>query len=289
MISLDDFSVTPLAPEGGEVGLALGGEPLTIFHRNDVSVPVESILVDDALTGDPMIASTVPTGAFGHGEAISHTRSKMVTLSDDGVDMVSFDGPELTFDQTVPWDNAGLTGGRGYFCRLNPDQTHLISYIANRAEGQPWAEWPNDFYSVDLRTGDAIRVPLAPGYVYRFAMGPERGLFFHLNPDGDHALIVDVDPSSEGFGQTIATIPLPALASTAPIDGAPWDGESRVTAMTLDGALGFITQGGEGIIHVIDMVTAGLMGQITAPSLLALGGYLVAIQPDAPMIDTIGR
>ncbi len=289
LISLDDFSITALAPEAGEVGLALGSEPLTIFHRNDVTSQFETILIEDALAGDPRLSSTVPTGAFGHGEAISHTLAKIVTLSDDGVDIVSFSGADLTFEQTVPWDTDGLAGARGYFCRLNADQTRLISYIANRAEGQPWAEWPNDFYSIDLETGEVLRAPLAPGYVYRFAMGPERGLFFHLNPAGDHALIVDVDPASDGFGQTVATIPLPALANAAPADGEPWDGEARVTAMTPDGTTGFITQGGEGVIHVIDMASGQLTGQISTPSSLTAGGYLIAIQPDAGLIDTIGR
>ncbi|MFT4040665.1 MAG: hypothetical protein QM692_20970 [Thermomicrobiales bacterium] len=290
LVDLADWSTQALDVEAGEAGVMLGGDPLTIFHRNDALLRVETYPATAFVDGAATPTATVATGAFGHGEAIDHARSHLYMATDDGVDVVAFSPETLTYETTWPWEADGREGGRAYFARLSPAGSHLITYVANRtAPEAEWGDYENDLYLVDLETGEVTRRELAPGLVYRFALAGNAALFHAIHPDGDTALIVDADPASATFGQTLHTVPLPPLAD-GPVAGAsPWEAESRATAISPDGATGFVSQGGEGRIHVIDIATGEITGEITTPTDLSGGGYLIAVQPGAPLADTIAR
>lgn len=291
LVDLSSYTSRPVAVEAGEAGVMIGGDPVTLYHRNDALLQVEAYPVDAVQRGSTTPTAVVPTGAFGHGEAIDHGRGRLYLATDDGLDVIAL-GPdgELSFEATIPWDASGRTGGRGYFLRLAPDNRHLISYMADRGtEETPWGEWRNDAYLADLETNEATRVELGAGLVYRFALSDPYALFFSMHPDGDNAHLLDVDPASPTFGTVVAVIPLDPLANGPTAGESPWESESRIAAITPDGATGFVSRGGEGQITVIDTAERTVSGTIEVPTPLTGGGYMTVVTPDMPFADTIGR
>ncbi|MBA2520313.1 MAG: hypothetical protein H0V24_11660, partial [Chloroflexia bacterium] len=150
-------------------------------------------------------------------------------------------------------------------------------------------DWTNDLYIADLDTEDVTRTELAPGYVFRFALSPTTAIFCNLHPDGDQGHVVDTDPASDTFGQVTTTVPLAPLGDPPVAGAAPWEHESRATAVTPDGALGFISHGGDGLISVIDTEAGEVVAQIEAPTDLTGGGAMIALQDGTPATDTIAR
>ncbi len=290
LVDLADFTTQSFDIEAGEVGLMLGSDPLTLFHRNDVSMQIEALPVADLQGGGLEPVSAVATGAFGHGEGIVHSLNRIYAATDDGVDVVDFSGSELTYHGTLPWDDGEQSGGRGYFMRVGANHESVVSYIANRGtEETPWGEWTNDVYVINTSTGEVVRTPLAPGLVYRFGLADNVALFFNMHPDGDFAHIVDVDPESPGFGSVIQSVPLEPMTKAVGADESPWEGESRVAAISPDGATGYVTAGGDGYIAVIDIASGTVTGTIDTPTALSGGGYILAVSPGTEIWDTVGR
>jgi hypothetical protein len=301
-VDLDSYTSRSFAVEAGEAGVmlggetppssggGLGGESLTIFHRNDALMQVESYPVEAIARGSTTPTGIVDTGAFGHGEAIDHERGRLYLATDDGFDVVDVVPEGLAYHATLPWDASRRSGGRAYFARITPDGNHLISYIANREAAETdWETWENDVYLIDLGTEEARRVELAPGLVYRFGLSELYALFFNIHPDGDNALLVDADSASPTFGEVVATIPLAPLSDGPRADESPWEAESRIAAITPDGATGFVSHGGDGVISVIDTAARQVTGQIDVPTPLSGGGYMIVLQDNMPLTDTIAR
>lgn len=290
LVDLTAYTATSLPVEAGEAGVMIGDDPLTVYHRNDAALQVEAYPVNAFLAGDTTPSSAVPTGAFGHGEAIDHARGRLYLATDDGVDVVGVSADGLQYETTWPWAASGREGGRAYFARLTPDGSHFITYIANRAgEETAWGEWSNDLYLVDLETDAVTRSELAPGVVFRFALADNLALFFALTPAGDQAILVDADPASATFGQTLTTIPLAPLSNGPQAGQSPWEAESRIAALTPDGATGFVSHGGDGVISVIDTQAGVVSQQLAVPTSLAGGGYMIAVDDDMPFVDTVAR
>jgi hypothetical protein len=289
LVDLRSYTIRPIDVEAGEAGVMIGSDPLTLFHRNDVLSQVESYPIDAIVTGSTTPTGVVPTGAFGHGEAISHSLGKLVMATDDGLDIVAIDGDRLAYETTLPWEASGREGGRAYFMRLTADGSTAVSYIADRGETDPWGEWKNDLYLADLVTHEVTRVELGNGIVYRFGLANDSAIFFTQHPDGDRALIVDLKPGSATYGEIVSTIPLPALSAAPGPDDDPWTSESRIATISPDGSLGYISAGGDGQILVIDIATGEIVDTIATPSSLHRGGYILATQPGASFADTIGR
>jgi YVTN family beta-propeller protein len=59
-------------------------------------------------------------------------------------------------------------------------------------------------------------------------------------------------------------------------------------AVTPDGRYAFATHGGDGKISVIDTATLSVT-QVVVPTALSGGGYIIAVQPDARVVDLIAR
>lgn len=290
VVDLGSYTSRSFRVEAGEAGVMLGGDPLTVFHRNDALSQVESYPAAAITRGSTTPTGVVDTGAFGHGEAIDQERKRLYLATDDGFDVVDIVPEGLAYRSTYAWDVSDRAGGRAYFARLTPDGEHLVSYIADReAEETAWGEWTNDVYLIDLDAEEASRVELAPGLVYRFALSDQYGLFFNMHPDGDNALLLDTDATSATFGEIVATIPLPPLSQGPAPDASPWEAESRIMAITPDGATGFVSHGGDGLISVIDTEAKAVSGQIEAPTPLSGGGAMIAIQGAMPLTDTVAR
>lgn len=290
LVDLSSFTSRTITVTAGEAGVMLGGDPLALFHRNDVLQQVESYPLDLLQTGSTTPTGIVDTGAFGHGEAIDHERGRIYVATDDGLDVVDIVEDGLAYHATLPWDASGRTGGRAYFVRVGADGDHLYSYMADRAaEESAWDTWSNDAYIADLETETIARVELGPGLVYRFALSDTIGLFFNIHPDGDNAILLDTDPTSPTFATVIARIPLDPLTGAAAVGESPWEAESRIAAITPDGSLGFISHGGDGVISVIDTASQSISATIAVPTSLSGGGYMIAIGPEMSFADTVAR
>jgi hypothetical protein len=173
---------------------------------------------------------------------------------------------------------------------LANDGKRIYSYLRIfGSDTTPWEGWENDAYIGNLETGEATRIPLGPGLVYRQALSDPFALYFTQHPDGDAAHLLDTNPKSPTFHQLVAHIPLDSL-SNPPLPGDdPFAAESRRVAITPDGRWGFISHGGDGVISVIDTQSKQVVRKLEVPTPLTAGGYLVAVQPEMKLGDTIGR
>lgn len=63
----------------------------------------------------------------------------------------------------------------------------------------------------------------------------------------------------------------------------------RAVTVTPDGSLGFVTQGGDGIVTVLEPRSSELTGSIETPSGLDGGGYLAVFGNPESSTDTIAR
>jgi len=88
VVDLDSYTSRSLKVEAGEAGVMIGGDPLTLFHRNDALMQVESYPVEAIGRGSSTPTGVVETGAAGHGEAISHDLNRLYLATDDGLDVV---------------------------------------------------------------------------------------------------------------------------------------------------------------------------------------------------------
>lgn len=291
LIDLGTWQTTSLPVATGEPGVILTDSLL--LHRNDAPAQLEAWPLDGIAMGSGTMSGSVPIGAGGHGEAYAPARGEAYVATDDGIDVLDVTTPEPTFRRTFGWDVGDRTGGRAYYLRIATEGDSLVTYVTDRsAEG--WGDWTTDAYIADLTSGDTRRVPLGTGLVYRAGIGAGRALFFTQvpveDPMGDQAHVLDLATGSPTYGQVIASIPLDPLSGQGTAEVSIWEaGEGRIAAVSPDGALGFVTNGGDGTVAVIDMATAAITSRISVPSPLSGGGYLVALQPDMPLIDNIGK
>lgn len=285
LVNLETWETAPVAlPEAGEVGLMMSHDLL--FHRNDVSNEVEAYWLSDLVEGVVEPVSTVPIGPFGHGESISMDGATLYTATDEGIEAIAWDGEELTFLTAYPWATAEREGGRGYFQRLSFDGTQVVSYTADRTGPETeWETWGNDAVLIDTRSGDVSRFELGPGYVYRFGLADDLALFARIGGDGDEALVVDL-----ALGEVVTRIPLD------PMTGGPESGASiyetnqyRAVAVHPDGSTGYVTQGGDGIVAVLDLAAGTVVDTIAAETSLDGGGYLAVFGTPETATDLIAR
>lgn len=130
---------------------------------------------------------------------------------------------------------------------------------------------------------------LADGILSRPALSRAYAAFALLSGDGDALLLVDADPASPTFGETVHDVALDPLAA-GPVAGvSPAGTERRAAAITQEGDLAFVTGGGEGRIDVVTARRAAVTASITTPTPLTGGGYLVTVEPGAPLVDVVAR
>jgi Zn/Cd-binding protein ZinT len=292
MIDLATLQATAQPIQTGEPGVLIGDGVL--LHRDGGEIGrLQAFALENFGTHDPEGIAYVDIGAYGHGEAIVNVHAYIAT--DDGIDIVHIDGDQLDHESVLPWNVSGREGGRGYYMRADA-HGNLWSYlriVANPeddAAWENWQDWQNDGYLIDTRAQEALRFELGPGLVYRMALSSKYALYSRLHPDGDEAILVDADPASATFAQIVARISLPATTA-APVAGvAPWEAAGqRITGITPDGTWGFVSGGGDGIVHVIDTQTQAIIDRIETPTALNRGGYLLVVQPGQPVVDTVGR
>jgi len=297
IVDLDEGTVTQLDVDTGapdaELGVVVGGEPATVvLHLSDraESYPLDRLVgaARDALTrGAVKPTSTIPVGPGGHGNSIS--AGKWAGSTERGMELATLEGSALVDPKVVPWDVDGRTGGQNYRQRLTADGTVLFGPVLAAPEPEKWAEGEVDLHWVTLADGAAKRTPLGKGLVGRGGVSATLAAYANIGGEGDVLHLVDIAPASPAFGQVVASVPLDKLKD-GPVSGEPAKGkEGRYAGITPDGRFAFATHGGEGKISVVDVEKRAVAQTISTPTPLKGGGYLVAVQPGAPVEDKAGR
>jgi DNA-binding beta-propeller fold protein YncE len=282
-----------------ELNLALGGDPDPIVFLH-LAERVDAYRVADLMRPETKInaildgtvkpSSTLALGKGGHSNSFSPPLSKWTGSTLRGFEIATLQaGGTLAGHKTLSWEADEGSGGRNARQRLTYDGRHAFGPLNASVPPAQWAEAQVDLHWVDLAAETARRVPLARGAVGRGGVSRSLAVYASIHPDGDHANLVDADPASPTFRQVAARVPLPKLAG-GPVVGQPTAGrEGRYSAITPDGRLAFVTQGGEGKIHVIDTGRKTVVRTIETPTPLKGGGYIVAIQPAVPSADLSAR
>lgn len=289
LVDLESWEVTALElPDAAEVGLMMTHDHF--FHRNSNLNRLEAYGVSDLLAGNVDLLSYVDIGTFGHGEAINEETGELFMLTDDGVDIAYWEGEELTYGKTLAWPDAD-TPARGYFCRLINDGRHLLTYTSDRSAPETeWNTWKNRVVIYDIASGEATTTDLPDGYTFRYSLSDEIAIFTVISADGDQVISIDIDPEHETFGGVLATTPLVSMSGGAGVGDAFYEvGAYRSAAILPDASAAFISQGGDGIVEVIDPVQGESISKIEHAGPLTGGGTLAVFGTAVPFTDTIGR
>lgn len=280
-----------------ELNLALGGsEPSVFLH---LAERVDTFRIADLMKPETKInaildgtlkpASTMALGKGGHSNSFSPAFNIWAgsTLRGFEMAMVGADG-SLMDHKVLPWEAGERGGGRNARQRLTWDGRHVFGPLAATVAPAQWASAEVDLHWVDMAKQSVTRLPLAKGAVGRGGVSQRFAVYASIHPEGDHANLVDVDPASATFRQ-VTRVPLPKLAS-GPVAGQPTAGrESRHSAITPDGRFAFVTQGGEGKVHVIDTANKAIIHAIDTPTPVRGGGFVVAVQPALASADFSAR
>ncbi|AOO85055.1 hypothetical protein BHK69_30575 (plasmid) [Bosea vaviloviae] len=281
-----------------ELNFALGGdpEPVVILH---LAEKAESYRVADLMAAGAKIngildgtikpASTLPLGKGGHSDSFSAASKRWTGSTLRGFEIATLKDAALTEHKTLSWEADERGGGRNARQRLTADGGHVFGPLAASVPPAQWAEAEVDLHWVDLAKQTARRMPLAKGAVGRGGVSEKLAVYASIHSDGDHANLVDVDPASASFRQVVGRVTLPKLVN-GPVPGKPTAGaEGRHSAITPDGRLAFVTQGGEGKVAVIDTATKAVVRTIETPTPLKGGAYVVGVQMGAVSADLSAR
>jgi len=186
-----------------------------------------------------------------------------------------------------PW------GGRAYYARLSHDGNFLYTYLRDSGPDFDWAwkDWVSDAFIVDVKAETAKRLEIGKGLVYRLADSAKFAIFVQYHPDGDFAHFLDTDAKSATFQTFVGKVPLETMTK-APTgaDADPWSSEAfRLAGMVPSGRWAFVTHGGDGKVSMIDTRTMKVEKQLTLPTPLNYGGYLLGVEAGATLNDTVGR
>lgn len=276
-------------------GVAIGGTPPVVYHRfineDFTAGRLEAFPLANLLAGDFTPTGQVSLETPPHGEVISHKLKRFCSAIVEGFACTDIVGDSLLPGGLLPYDTAERSGGQAFFARLADDQRFLYSYLRDSTTGDTWPEAQNDAYIADLQSNQVTRLPLGPGWLFRFALSKRFALYNIVHPDGNAAHLLDTNPRSAAFLQVVATIPLdpPSIPLDPNIPAFQQGHAARRTAITPDGRWGFVSHGGEGVISVIDTAAEQVTRKLEIPTSLEGGGYLVAVQPRMKLGDTIGR
>lgn len=290
------FRVDTGSPDA-ELNLAVGGgaEPAVFLH---LAERVDSYRIADLMRAETKInalldgsvkpVSSLPLARGGHSNSFSAATSHWTGSTLRGFEIARASGAALGEARTLPWAVEERAGGRNARQRLTADGRHVFGPISAPLPPPRWAEAEVDLHWVDLASGHVARTPLARGQVGRGGVSARFAAYASVHPDGDHLHLVDLDPASPGFRQA-ARVALPKLAA-GPVAGEPAAGrEGRHSAITPDGRLAFVSQGGEGRVHVVDAAARAVARVIETPTPLRGGGYLLAVQPGMAGVDRSAR
>lgn len=292
LVDLATYEAKTVQLPTGEPGVALGGSPLHLYHRNNDPAQVESYLMSDLWNGTISSVDTASIGASPHGEVIAHSRNKFAVATDTGIDIVELTGTgSFGTVSTVSYDVSGRSGGRAFYARLSGDGRYLYSYLRDSGPmGSTWKDWISDAYILDLESNSAVRMEVGGGLVYRLGACERFAVYTQYHPDGDYAHVLDADSSSPTFQTMVAKIPLTTMTATPGPDDSIWGSDAfRITDVSPACDYAYVTHGGDGKVSIIDLDSKSVVSELTVPTSLAGGGYVVGVSANTSLVDTIGR
>ena len=282
-----------------ELNLALGGgqSPVLLLHVGD---RVDSFRIADLmqpetkinaiLDGSAKPAGSLALGKGGHSNSYAPGLSLWAGSTLRGFELAKVDADgSLHSHKLLPWEAGERGGGRNARQRLTWDGRHVFGPLNATVPPAQWADAEVDLHWADLEKQTVTRVPLARGNVGRGGVSKRLAIYASIHPGGDYANLVDIDPASPGFRQVTARIALPKLAN-GPQQGQPAAGrDNRHSAITPDGRFAFVTQGGEGKVHVIDTAAKAIVRAIETPAQLKGSGFVFVVQQGDVSMDFSAR
>lgn len=295
IVDLQTFDNTALEfemAEQEEIHGWLLGDPLHLHVA--IGGQIDSYLLSDLIAGtmEPLASVPVELGSHGGATDARNERILYTTGPGAGFEVLDVSGGAATYETQIPWDVDGLAGGRNARPRMLRDGVHIFGVMTPALDDPSlWAETmvSNHITNVDDLT--AVRLPIDVGTLgYRWGLSAEHALWAGYNAEGARAYLLDANPESATFGTAISTIEItmPSNAATPGQDYA--DTEFYImTAITPDGAWGFVTISGDGLIQAIDLHAGSVVADIAVPSPLAGGGYTTVVQAGITPVDLWAR
>ncbi|MCA9859127.1 MAG: hypothetical protein KC438_05360 [Thermomicrobiales bacterium] len=290
LVDLEAFTNTELSFEmleeeelhgwvsGDYVYVSLGGQ-------------IDSYLLSDLLAGNAEPASQVPVELGSHGAVADPAHQQFLLVSNTGFEVVDIANGPAEYKGNIPWDVDGFTGGRNSRPRLHPDGEHIFGRLnPNPATPEEWADVEVSSHIADIHDLGATRTAVSMGNMgFRFGISDPYVLYAGHDGVTGAAYLVDADAGSDTYGQVVGTVPLELPTNAAQPGVDPAGTESYLTALTPDGALGFVVHGGDGTISVIDTATQEVVSTIEVPSPMTGAGYATVVDASAPLVDLFGR
>jgi hypothetical protein len=274
-----------------EVHPYLAGSPLTLYVT--AGEEIRAFNVADVMAGAAQPVGSTPISPYPHGPVLSHALNRLYVTTSEGINVLDVDGNQLHQPRVIRWEAGGVRVTQNFRPRLSYDGGYIygaVTAVTTPAlTAQEWAKGEAFVHVADLQTETRGLIRLGRGVIGRFQLSEPLAIFSNVHPDGDAALLLDIQPSSPTFQQVVARIPLERLTN-GPVADQPVAGkEGRSVAITPDGAWAFVSHGGDGRISVIETAAKRVAQTIELPSPLKGGGYMAAVQIGSRLVDPSAR
>ncbi|CAN5498352.1 hypothetical protein BH09CHL1_BH09CHL1_09780 [soil metagenome] len=289
LATFTNTSVEIEAAEDEELEAWITGEPAYAFLS--VGGRVDAYLLDDLIAGEAAPTSSLAIEFGSHGPVADAANGRLLISTAAGFEVIDADADPIVAESLIPWEVDGFTGGQNFRPRLGWDGATIFGVLTPTPENpETWADVEVSAHITNLADLSATRVSLGHGlWAGRWGLGAPFALFAGHDGVTGTAALFDVDPASATFGTVVSStaIDKPTLAA---IPGTAADGaEGYLTAITHDGALGFVVLGGDGRILVIDTEQAAVAATIATANPLTGAGYITVIESGVAPVDLVAR
>ncbi|HEV2529143.1 MAG TPA: hypothetical protein VGT61_11920 [Thermomicrobiales bacterium] len=278
--------------EPEEIHAWLLGDPLHVHVS--VGGRIDSYAYEALLAGDMTPLAEVPVELGSHGGATDVTNDRIfyTTAPGTGFEVLDVSSGAAEYVAQIPWDVDGYAGGRNARPRVLADGRHIVGLlIPGLDDPTTWADAEATLHLTDMQELTAQRLPIATGtFAYRYGTSDEVMLWAGYDADGGHAYVIDVDSVSETFGTVLRMldIPVPSRAATPGEEIA--DPSTYVTAVSPDGAYGFIAVAGDSLLKVYDLADGTELTETELPMpLTGYSGYMTVLSTGVTPVDLWAR
>ncbi|HEY5822655.1 MAG TPA: hypothetical protein VIT20_11805 [Propionibacteriaceae bacterium] len=297
LVDLKTFAVhhvqISVAPDSAgnisETQVYLAGRPLQLVVTTGGSfqtLPVAGIVAGTT----PSVTSTAPLGAGNHGPVAARDGNAVFSTTADGFDGAQITRSTLGASRSVAYSTTRNVV-QNYRPRLAVDGRTVWGSAAEDTglSAADWADTRNNVNVIDTSTFTSALVRLPDGSASRFALSKPYGAVSTIHPDGDALTLVDTQRGSPTYRRVVGTVALPA-STGGPQPGVPTTGtQGHFVALNPSGSQAYVTNGGDGIITVVDTSTRRVVRTIDTPTALLGGGYLTVVKKGTPISDLIAR